>query len=212
MEAALNAAMREHMKGEAEDAIIERLRKVSFHKKVSVWPSEIADSEFSFEPDFWRFFEQHKQVRDEITHPKQRDHSVYRDLDQADPTAIEKAIARALVSLRVAQGKPWPYWLLSWNYVGMNADPTFPTESNNMNGFYYSLPALGIRWNSTNQMAFEQQGMSSLRNFDELDTFMQKLSVDIEPINSHFPDRPRLTRRWWDTVFLRDDLKNNRKS
>ncbi|MBW8725114.1 MAG: hypothetical protein JF625_08190 [Inquilinus limosus] len=72
--------MREHMKGEAEDVIMERLRKPPFREKVSVWPSEIAGREISFEPDFWGFFEQHKQVRDEITHPKRRDHSVYRDL------------------------------------------------------------------------------------------------------------------------------------
>ncbi len=106
MEAALNAAMRAHMKGEVKTPLWSDWRRTPFHKKVSGWPSEIAEKEFSFEPDFWAFFEQHKQVRDEITHPKQRDHSVYRDLDQADPTAIEKAIARALVSLRVAQEVP----------------------------------------------------------------------------------------------------------
>ncbi|MGO8089720.1 hypothetical protein AB9E29_21600 [Rhizobium leguminosarum] len=209
MESALNAAMRQHMKGEAEDDIVERLRKPRFREKVSAWPSEIGGREISFEPDFWEFFEQHKQVRDEITHPKQRDHSVYRDLDQTDPTAIEKAIARALVSLRVAQGNPWPYWLLSWNYVGMNADPTFPMESNNLNGFYHSLPVLGIRWNGMGQMAFERQGMSSLQNFDELDALMRKLTMDVEPFSAHFPHRPRLTRRWWDTSFLQDDFKRS---
>ncbi len=91
----------------------------------------------------------------------------------------------------------------------MNADPTFPMENNNLNGFYYSLPALGIQWNGTAQMSFEQQGMSSLKYFDELDALMRKLPMDIEPVHARFPHRPRLTRRWWDTSFLRNGLTKN---
>ena len=212
MESALNAAMRKHMKGEMEDAILERLRRPRFHEKVSEWPSEIADREISFESDFWAFLEQYKQIRDEITHPKRRDHSVYRDLDQTDPTTIEKAIARALVSLCVAQESSWPYWLLSWNYVGMNADPTFPMESNNLNGFYYSLPALGIQWTGMGQMSFEREVMSSLQSFDELDALMRRLTVDIEPFSARFPHKPRLTRRWWDTSFLQDDFAKSKEN
>ena len=187
MESALNAGMREHMKGEPEEAILKKLRAPKFQEKVSKWPAEIAGSTVTFEKDFWVFFEQYKSVRDEITHPKNRDHSIYVDLDQADPTAIEKAIARALVTLSAAQKKPWPYWLLSWNYVGMNADPTWPMESNNLNGFYHSLPMLGIQWSGRNQMSFEQDAMSSLAHFDELDGFLRnKIHIDIEPLETGF--------------------------
>jgi hypothetical protein len=75
-----------------------------------------------------------------------------------------------------------------------------------MNGFYHSLPALGIEWTGMSQMSFEQQGMSSLQNFDELDALMRRLTVHIEPFNARFPRRPRLTRRWWDALFLQDDF------
>lgn len=78
-----------------------------------------------------------------------------------------------------------------------------------MNGFCYSLPALGIQWNGANQMSFEQQGMSSLRNFDELDALMRRLPIDIEPVHAYFPHRSRLTRRWWDASFLQNDFARN---
>ncbi|MCO6187215.1 hypothetical protein [Rhizobium sp. L1K21] len=202
IESALNSAKRNSMSGEPEEAIFRTLRWGSLRDKATKWPSEIAGREISFEPDFWQFFDHFKNVRNEVTHPKRHDHSIYADLDKADPTTIEKAIARALVTLYSAQKKPWPYWLLSWNYVGFNGDKTAPFESNNLNGFFHSLPALGIRWHGASQMCFEQEGMSTLANFDELDAVMKKVTLDIEPPNKIFTDRPRLTRRWWDLSFL----------
>jgi hypothetical protein len=207
IESALNAAMRMHMRDQDEASINEKLRKPRFEEKVRRWPSIISGRKTEFEPDFWNFFDRYKNTRDEITHPKLPDHSIYRDLDKADPLAIRRAIARALVRLYQAQGRSWPYWLLSWNYVGMNADPTFPMESNNLNGFYWSLPALGVRWNGMGQMSFESEAMSTLAHFDELDGIFCKLSIDIEPINPYFPHRPLLTRRWWDTAFLRESFR-----
>ncbi len=44
----------------------------------------------------------------------------------------------------------------------MNDDSGYPTELDNMNGFFYSLPSLDIQWNGLAPQSFEKEGMSSL--------------------------------------------------
>jgi hypothetical protein len=88
-------------------------------------------------------FETYQETRNEITHPKRRDHSIYVELDQADPDGLVDAIARAIVTLCEARGVPFPYWVLGWNYVGLNNNPAHPLQSNNLNGFVWSFRGMG---------------------------------------------------------------------
>lgn len=213
MEALMNAEMRRHMQemNTDEAEIFSTLRKEKFVNKIRKWPTKILDKDFEFASDFWQFYERSKAVRDEITHPKNHDHSIYEDLDNSDPTFIQKAIAGAIVDFHESKGKPWPYWLAGWNYVGLNGNPSWPFESNNINGFYYSLLNFGFNRVPT-QMQFEEHCMSTRVQFGKLCEALDALSVDIEPISPRFPQTPRLTRRWWDQQYLIAEHQRTRAS
>jgi len=219
IEALLNHEMRRHMEkqGASQEKIFKRLRRTKLDQKRDDWPSEICGKPIKFESAVVELFKTYRDIRDEITHPKRRDHSIYAELDRADPESLVGAIARAIVTLCEGKGVPFPYWVLGWNYVGMNNNPAHPFQSNNMNGFYWSLRGMGygiamdVQYGA-GDVPWDRKYMANMAAYDCLKDALARYPEDIEPYWKGFPLRPCLTRRWWDHEFINANLAAARKA
>lgn len=207
IETFLNQQMRRHLEEQeiAEEAILKRLR--SHEDKRKDWPSEICGKEVNFSSDVHKVFETYRLMRNEITHPKRRDHSIYLELESANPDELVEAISVAIVTIHEGMGEPFPYWVLGWNYVGMNGNPAYPVQSNNLNGFVYSLIGMGFQGVRSSDLSWERRHMFTVENYKHLKSELAKYPVDIEPYWPDFPMRPRLTRRWWDHEFINKNIR-----
>ncbi|QET01652.1 MULTISPECIES: hypothetical protein [Cupriavidus] len=204
----LNRSMRERLTVRclAERTIRDELKRPGLGIKLRKWPANFCDQSTQLPADIIDLLDKAQKVRNENTHPKQADHSIYQDMDDVQPNDIVHALARMIVILNAARDRPFPYWLLGWNYVGLNGDPSHPFESNNLNGFIHSLRHLGFSFdNHGSDMTWEQREMTSITGYTALREALQKLPFDIEPRDSRFPTRPRLTRRWWDKSVINDE-------
>ncbi|WP_223524791.1 hypothetical protein [Pseudomonas sp. A-B-26] len=206
VEAFLNAMMREKLTqdGFGEEAILKKLRKVNLEEKIRSWPSDICGKPLEVPGCIIDTFKSFQAIRNEVTHAKNRDHSIYADLDRMQPALIVDAVARLIVTTLSAKVRAFPYWLLGWNYVGFNGNPAHPFEGNNLNGFVHSLRNLGIHFNNYgSDIAWEQKAMTSTKGYDELKNILSQVPMDIEPRDIRFPQKPQLTRRWWDVDVAR---------
>lgn len=198
--------MRENLtqNGVDEEGILKILRKGRLGGKLQNWPSEICGKPVEIPESLIDTFKTFQEIRNEVTHAKNRDHSIYADLDRMEPTQIVDAIARIIVTILSGKERPFPYWLLGWNYVGMNGNPAHPFESNNLNGFVHSLRNLGISFNNYgSDSVWEKMAMTSVKGYEELKDILSQVPSDIEPLHHRFPQKPRLTRRWWDSDVVR---------
>lgn len=205
-EAFLNSMMREKLmqNGFDEDTILKKLRKVNLEQKIRIWPTELCGNTLEIPSDIIDTFKSFQGIRNEVAHAKNRDHSIYADLDRMQPVLIVDAVARLIVTTLSAKSQPFPYWLLGWNYVGFNGNPAHPFEGNNLNGFVHSLRNLGIRFNNYgSDIVWEQKAMSSMTGYDELKDILSQVPINVEPRDTRFPQKPRLTRRWWDAEVAR---------
>lgn len=200
VEAFLNAKMRAYFKREcvAEDQVLKRLRYTALREKLEKWPSEfcgtaIPESDVNCIVDFL-------DLRNEVTHRKRKDHSLYKELDEANIHIFVQALQRAMVTVYARGGESFPYWLLGWNYVGMNGDETHPCLLNNqqfkhsLNHFGFTVPA----WEHHAANEWERAHMTSLEGFVALQAQVYSRCPDIEPRSERFPQIPRLCKRWWD--------------
>ncbi|MEI7297386.1 hypothetical protein SB783_38680 [Paraburkholderia sp. SIMBA_009] len=205
-EAFLNAMMREKLgqDGLAEGNILKKLRFGKLAEKLQQWPSEVSGKQIEIPSHLLDVFNTFQSLRNEVTHAKTRDHSVYVELDRLRPDQIIDALARVMVMVYEAKGCAFPYWLLGWNFVGVGGDPGHPLESTNLNGFVHSLRSLGIGFNNYgSDFAWEKKAMTSIKGYEELKRILSQVQVDIEPKSDRFPFKPRLTRRWWDVEVVR---------
>lgn len=205
-ESFLNTVMREKLTqdGVNEEVILKKLRKVNLEEKIRNWPSEVCETPLEIPGYIIDIFKSIQGVRNEVTHAKNRDHSIYSELDRMQPTLIVDAVARLIIITLSAKARPFPYWLLGWNYVGFNGNPAHPFEGNNLNGFVHSLRNLGIQFNNYgSDIAWEMKAMTSMKGFDELKDILTQSPIDIEPHDTRFPQKPQLTRRWWDIDLTR---------
>ncbi len=217
VEALLNKEMRRHMESAkiSEREIQKRLRSTSLDVKRDTWPSEICGRTVTFRPEVVEIFKAYRDIRDELTHPKRRDHSIYVELDRAQPDALVDAIARAIVTICEGRGVPFPYWVLGWNYVGLDNNMAHPCLGNNMNGFYWSLRGLGFVIAKDVQDAggvvWDQKYMGDMAAYNRLKEGLASYPEDIEPYCTALPLRPRMTRRWWDHEFIHANIAAARK-
>jgi len=205
-EAFLNSMMREKLThdGLDEDVILKELRRGKLEDKLRNWPSVICGRTVEIPENLIYCFKDFQEIRNEVTHAKNRDHSIYSQLDRLEPAQIVDAIARVIITTLSVKGRPFPYWLLGWNYVGMNGNPEHPFESNNLNGFVHSLRNLGIQFNNFgSDSVWEEKRMTSIKGYEDLKNILSQLPIHIEPLHSQFPRKPRLTRRWWDSDVVR---------
>jgi hypothetical protein len=70
-----------------------------------------------------------------------------------------------------------------------------------MNGFVWSLRAMGYDVR-VNDPSWERKHMTSMPGYEELKGALDRYPDDIEPYWDKFPEKPRLTRRWWDHEFI----------
>lgn len=204
LEAFLNAKMRSHCKHMAvdENTLIKRLRYTVLREKLEKWPQEfcgvtIAEPDVNCIGDFL-------DLRNEVTHRKRRDHSLYKELDEANIFVFVNALQRAMVTVYSGLGQSFPYWLFGWNYVGMNGDETHPCLLSNQQ-FKHSLNRFGFRvpaWEADAADAWERANMASLAGFVTLKEQVYSRCSDIEPRVERFPQMPRLCKRWWDRNLI----------
>lgn len=208
VEAFLNQSMRQHMKeaGADEEAIFKKLRRTSLDEKRRDWPAELCGRPVTFDPATEQVFNYNKGIRDEVTHPKRRDQSIYPQLDSFNARSFTEAVALTLVGVYEGLAKPFPYWVLGWNFVGLNGDAAWPMETANLNSFYPSLRTMGFKLGHYD-VNWDHNNMVTAVDYMRLVAALNTYPDDIEPYTPRFPSKPRLTRRWWDHAFIRQTVQ-----
>ncbi|WP_156939598.1 hypothetical protein [Desulfocurvus vexinensis] len=208
IESFLNKMMRNVMENEltSEDEIFKHLRKTSFNVKKMKWPSVICGREVHIPDMYMSTIDSCNVLRGEITHPKRRDHSIYRDLEEVGPAAFAEAVTCFIVYIYQEKEEVFPYWLLGWNCVGMNGDVACMELSNNLNGFVWSLARMGLLEVPAGghlSEIWEKEYMTSISGYSAIKSRLDSYPEDIEPFNSigNIPF-PRLTKRWWDRNYI----------
>lgn len=207
IESYLNSERRKFLEnaGTEESQIQKQLKDTRLPDKRKKWPEEMYGSNFNLDDSIVQIFEKYAKDRNEITHPKNRDHSIYAELDNMDDIALRDSVAKSLVSLHAAKNTPFPYWVLGWNFVGMNNNPAYPFEGNVHNGFLHSLQAMGYRVPASDYgsaKTWVEANMTTLAGFENLKKVLDAYPHDIEPCSEWLPMKPRLCRRWWDHQFI----------
>lgn len=206
LEAFLNEQMRHNRKRKNENFQSRRLANPQLCTKIYEWPKEIVEPNFVVDSNISGIIDYIRKLRGEVVHPKDFDHSLYRELDNLDANVVPTAVAHYCVKFFEGLNKPYPYWLLGWNFVGANSDPTWPIPASN-DQFLHSLNALGLidfDWTHEQFKAFEDRYMKTLVGFQQLDMALQSVSIDIEPRWPEMPTKPRLCRKWWDKAVIQE--------
>lgn len=205
IESFLNESMRKKLESDNADekAIFDKIRYTSIKKKLEEWPTIICDA--LIDDAVQEVILNYLNLRNEVTHRKRKDHSLYAELDQASPAIVVEAVQKAYLSLFAARKEAFPYWLLGWNYVGFNGDKTHPCLLNNQQ-LLHSLRIMGFKVPSFDYgaaQAWEKQHMTSAEGFEFIkrDIFLQ--APEIEPRQEMFPLAPKLCKRWWDKEFIK---------
>ncbi len=165
----------------------------------------------------YKRYEYYKEIRNEATHPVRQDQLIGDYLDIVDTGEIVKLVKYLLIKTCEMQDKVFPYWMLGWNYIGFNFNKMEPFLSNNLNGFYYSLIAMKIEgFDCQYPMSFENKYMKKYEDFLKFEVALAEYPFEVEPASKIFPDKPRLTRKWWDhsvldfdTIYTCPDDPNN---
>ncbi len=205
IEAFLNERMRQKLKSgkTEEDDIFKKLRSTRFNIKLSIWPSEISGRKVVVPKDLMVLINVYSDLRGEVTHPKRKDHSIYKDLDNVNIDKMPSVVAEYIVSTLTACDETFPYWLLGWNYIGMGRDEGIPVLINNQQ-FLYSLGAFGFRVPTPiadEMKSWEQKNMSTVDGFRALQKALKSLN-HCEFKVARFPHKPRLCRKWWDEKHI----------
>lgn len=205
LESLLNAHMRAFLedKNTEQTKIFHKLRWPSLWEKTNKWPAKMGGSELESNNVDIIFGFLH--LRNEVAHRKRRDHSLYKELDETDIGLFISAIQRAFLDIYTGLGKPFPYWLLGWNFVGMNHDETWPCLLNNGH-FKHALKDMGFEVPASDYYAaeeWEQQHMTSEDGFRWLEQHIYNKAPEIQPRNAMLPDAPRLCKRWWDKELIK---------
>lgn len=201
LESFLNRAMREHMsqKSADETEVMQKLRGTSFRRKLKDWAPIITGVTIETPASLIEAIETFSALRDEATHPKRRDHSFHRELDSTNIDQVQDAVARFIVMVHENRGSSFPYWLLGWNFIGMNGDVLRPALLNNQQ-FMHALAHMGFEvptFLAEPMEEWERNFMRSTAGYEKILCDLQSVQ-DCQPRDPRFPLMPRLCRRWWD--------------
>lgn len=204
IESFLNSNRRTQLErnGIGDERITKELRYTSLRTKMETWPSEF--SGVSFEANDLAVITEFLELRNEVTHRKRRDHSLYQELDETMPDRFVVAVQEAFVTTYAGLNQSFPYWLLGWNFVGVNGDEAHPCLLNSQQ-FKHALLHMGFRvpaWEYDAANAWEESNMKGVGAFRELKTAYYDKAPVIEPRNPMFPMAPRLCKRWWDAELI----------
>jgi len=206
IESFLNEAMRKKLakEGIEEEKIHRKLKRTQFGEKLEKWPGELSNPSFFTQNNLADLILVYRELRNEITHPKRRDHSIYRDLDGLDIGELVVLVAEFIVGILEKLQEVFPYWLLGWNFVGMGSEKEKPCLINNQQ-FLHALGALGFNIPpDVDDMAkiWQERNMSSIEGFRRLKEALAKIN-GCQPASQRFPFAPRLCRRWWEAEHVR---------
>lgn len=201
IESFLNESMRKKLHSEdiEEEKIYKKLHFEGFREKVKKWPSVLAQQSITIPEEVVELINDYGDLRGEVTHPKARNHSIYKLLDNVHISNMPIIVAEFIVRVLEACRQTFPYWLLGWNYIGMNGDENWPALINNQQ-FMYSLYSFGFKVPiplADEMSKWEAQHMSTLHGFQSLSVNLAKLSR-CELKDKRFPKKPRLCKKWWD--------------
>jgi hypothetical protein len=206
IESFLNESIRIFLgkKEEAEAVIFKNIRHTPLRAKIREWPSELSLNQHKIPEDIITELVAVCDLRDEISHPKHSSHAIYKELDEANADYLTNLVASYVASVHEGMQAPFPYWILGWNYVGLNRDMRHAMLSNNLNGFVYSLIAMKFRLFGNplggSLEGWEKHFMTSLDGYKQLKAGLDRYSSNIEPTWENLPDKPRLTNSWWRTA------------
>lgn len=207
VESFINEEIREFLKDAGSDQakIDKEIEDKNIGSKFKKYLPRITETEINVPDSMREIFDAFRDMRNEVTHPSHEDHSIYQELDEADPDVLVETVTEFLVLIHEGKRESFPYWLLGWNYVGCDGDPTKLTMGNLKNCFLHSLKRFGFdvpafRVNEADR--WTESNMKTLDGFRELKEQFSKLPHEIEPVDPRFPDRPRLTERWWDDELI----------
>ena len=208
VETSLNKIMRARMEGEGstEREILKKLKEVPLGLKLERWLPSFFDKPIDVPDAVASTLRLTIEMRNEITHPKQRDHSIYKALDGLSPVATADLVSQFIADIQVREYGEYGYWLLGWNYVGSVSNP-WEVSWSNSHQVYWAMLYFGFRFPvGYDDRRFVREHFKSVEGFLKLRDILGKEGVPaIEPFDAQFPIRPRLTRRWWDpAVVLRD--------
>jgi hypothetical protein len=214
LEAFFNKLIRKRMgeRGESKEKISDSLKKMSLRYKVNNWFSDEYQSVINIESDAYNLyilFEDYHKLRHGLTHPKDIDHSIYLDLDRIDAESVVRSVQMTLLRVHEIIQRPYPYWLLGWNFVGFNRDPAHPFLSN-VAQFRHSLARMELinpadAWDYDRANEWEQRWMSDQEGFQRLSNLLGTYHEAIEPWIEFIPglgSPPRLCRKWWDREYI----------
>jgi hypothetical protein len=204
LECFLNENFRAHAKNISmpEDAMMKAQDGLSLRKKLNTWPEQICGMKLDQQKveavlGFWNF-------RHDLVHRKREDHSLYKELDGISPDVFLNSLQNIFIEFYFGLGRPFPYWLLGWNFVGLNNDPAYPCLLNNQQ-FRYSLKNMGFNVPAADiaqAEVWEDKNMKGLEAFQRLQSDYYTKSPEIERMTGIFRNAPRLCKRWWDREFI----------
>jgi hypothetical protein len=214
LEAFINEQMRQYLEnvGTPEEQIYKCLRRPRLQSKINEWPAKFGNGVLQLDPghsELFALFDDFYDLRNSLVHPKERDHSIHRRLDDLDPAGVVEAVRTTIVLIAVAIPKPFPYWALGWNFVGFNFDNTHPVLLD-VAQFRHSFARLGLitpntAWLYDEANRWTEENMKSANDFRCLKAQLDALPIDIEPWFELIPGMgspPRLTKRWWDHELI----------
>lgn len=207
VESFLNEEIRDFMKdqGHDEEAINEEIKNKNIGNKLKEYLPRITEKAIDIPNDMREVFDAFRDMRNEVTHPSHEDHSIYQELDEANSKVLVQTVTEFLALVYEAKQERFPFWILGWNYVGSDGDPTKLTMGNYMNCFMPSLYSLGFDVPSGEAGKVENfvdNNFTTLDKFRDWRSKLQNLDKNIEPFDERFPQKPRLTNEWWNDELI----------
>ena len=136
IESFLNAEIRIVFTREGVDdkTIFSNIFKASDEERWYKWIEKISGG--TIEKNLFEKMKYLKEIRNETTHSKRKDQLLYGYIDEYSIDEIIDIVQEIIVTIKERQNKPFPYWLIGWNYIGFNFNDKELCLSNNLNSFY----------------------------------------------------------------------------
>lgn len=166
--------------------------------KLKNWPSSILRKPLSLGTEVMTRIERFIEIRHDLTHPKRRDNTIYRTLEEIESGMVVATVAEYIAQFHSAQGTCFPYWLSGWNYLNPRHGD-YEIVLVNDQQFVFSMMGLGdpVRASSPQESeAWKGRYMNGYAGYCSLAARLDSL-VGCEPKDIRFPHKPVLCRRWW---------------
>lgn len=187
--------------GETEQNIIKYLKNNSNSIQVKLKSKYLSNNTIEISEEVNNIlFTKYKTTRNELTHPKEKDHSIYQDLEflKYEVDKFVQAVAELIIHIQMARNEPFPYWLTGWNFINMNGNPNWPSLAHNFQ-FIQSLYHTSLVSN------IEELEQSKLKTIDQYRKLKIILSTHrCQPENPNYPRAPRLCKKWWDSEHTKN--------